>query len=176
MTAAIDALRKNLNDFDGKAISFLGEAETVLCTQEGYIDALIALLAERKGHLASGASWLLKSALEGASDLTPDQIAGLIKRLPDVDDWSAQLHICQMIRLLPGLGDVSGKLARDLADWLTAWLDHKRPFIRAWSLDALGALAKQHGDHAAVFNDALAAALSDEAASVRARARGLSPV
>jgi len=176
MSAAIDALREDLSKFDGKATTFLGEAEAAHCGQEGYIDALIALLSERQGHLASGASWLIKSALERGYDLTAEQVEALIQSLPQLDDWSAQLHICQSLGSLGALGEISCHAAGELADWLTVLLDHERPFLRAWSLDALGALAKNHAEHAAGFNDALVVAISDEAASVRARARHLSPL
>lgn len=176
MNAAIDALREHLSEFDGKATTFLGEAEAALGAKEGYMGALIALLAERQGHVASGASWLIKSALERGGDLSAKHVEAIIQNLPQIEDWSAKLHLCQAIRLLGGLGEISDNAAGELADWLTALLDHNRPFVRAWSLDALGALAKDHADHAAGFNDALVVAMSDEAPSVRARARHLSPL
>ena len=176
MTAVIGALREKLSEFDGKATTFLGEAEAAFSARQGYMDALIALLSDRQGHLASGASWLLKSQAERGGDLTPNQVNALVQRLPQIEDWSTQLHICQAIGLLGRLDEVSGDAVGDLAEWLTALLDHDRAFLRAWSLDALGALAKLHAEHATVFNVALDTAQGDDAASVRARARHLLPL
>lgn len=169
MDTAFDALREKLSQFDGKAITLLSEAEAAVSSCPGYLDALIALVAQRQGHLASGASWLLKSALERGECLTSGQVVTLAKQLLEIEDWPVQLHICQSVRMMDVPVEASGKFA----EWLAGLLGHKRPFVRAWSLDALGAVARHHQMHAARFNDALAAANADEAASVRARARHL---
>ena len=167
--SVLDPLRAKLSAYDGKATTFLGEAEAALSGEDGYLGALVSLLGEEEGHLASGASWLLKSALEQGRALSEGQIEALADQLPEITDWATQLHICQSVRLLT----VSAGSAQRLADWLAALLDHQRPFLRAWSLDALGALAKAHCEHRPAFNVALALAQDDEAASVRARARNL---
>ena len=60
-----------------------------------------------------------------------------------------------------------------LARWLEPLLRHERPFLRAWSLDALAHLAAAHPGHGAAYAAALVRALEDDAASVTARARRL---
>jgi len=172
MNAVLGGLRQKIGEFDGKATTLLGEAEAAFSEDEGYLDTLIALLSERQDHLASGASWLIKSAIERGDDITEDQVISLVGRLSDVEDWSAQLHLCQVLRRLT----VPCQVAGDLADWLMGLLDHERPFVRAWSLDALGAVALVHMTYAQRFNAALDLAKQDEAASVRARARNLAAV
>jgi len=166
-----DILREKLSAYDGKATTFLGEAEKALSETNGYLDALIALSAEPEGHFSNAATWLIKSALEKGAALTEVQIETLIEALLRVTDWAAQLHICQSLRFLT----VPEHAAESVADWLTGLLASKRPFLRAWSLDALGALAEVHKEYAQSFNAALHRAQCDEAASVRARARNLSP-
>ena len=162
-------LRSMLSEYDGKATTYLGEAEAALSGEDGYLDALVSLRGEEEGHIAGGASWLLKSALEKGRALSEGQIEALAARLPEITGWAAQLHICQSVRLLT----VSADSAKRLADWLAGLLNHQRPFLRAWSLDALGVLAEAHSEHGQAFNAALALAHEDEAASVRARARNL---
>lgn len=165
-------LRSRLADYDGKAVSILGEAEAAHSGDEGYLDALIALVEEREGHIANGASWLIKSALERGGNLSLAQMDRLIALLPALEHWAAQLHICQSIRLL----DVPENCAAPLAHWLGEMLDHERPFVRAWSLDALGSLAQEYPEHRTAFNAALRSANEDAAAAVRARARHLKPM
>jgi hypothetical protein len=171
MSGALRTLSTLLSEYDGKATTYLGEAEAQCSQQEGYLDALIELLAMREGHVANGASWLIRSALEQELELAEGQVRALIAQLSSIEDWAAQLHICQLVRHLT----IPASDAGTLAGWLSKLLEHKRPFLRAWSLDALGALATQHAEYSAIFNTALKVAHEDDAASVRARTRQLSP-
>ena len=124
--------------------------------------------------MGSGATWLLKSYFEQAGALSAEQTQTLIAALPSGDDahWSTQLHLCQSMRYLDLSGNgVSGPVASSLWAWVEPLLTHKRPFLRAWSLDALAHLAREHKAYQADFEQALQRASKDEAASVRARAR-----
>lgn len=172
MTCAKSKLRERLGAYDGRATTILGEAEAALSHEAGYLDALITLVAQQEGHFANGASWLLKSALEGGAKPSTKQTKALIDNALIIQNWVAQLHICQLIRHM----EVPEIKAAQLCEWLSHLLVHRRPFVRAWSLDALSALAGQHADYADVFNAALEEARGDDAASVRARARRLNRV
>ncbi|WP_298334730.1 hypothetical protein [uncultured Erythrobacter sp.] len=167
-----EALLEKLSEYDGKATTFLGEAEAMFSGPDDYLDALVELVGEPNGNLANGASWLIKSAIEKGMVLSEEQTEALIAQLPAMTDWAAQLHICQFMRRL----DVKAKRAHDVASWLTGFLGHNRPLLRAWSLDAFGALAETHREFADAFNAALSRAQHDEAASVRARARHIAPI
>ncbi|MEM7701440.1 MAG: hypothetical protein AAF251_05835 [Pseudomonadota bacterium] len=166
-------LRAALTPFDGKATSLLGEAEAAFGRQVAYIEALITLIGDAGPYVGSGATWLLKSFLEHGGALSAEQTQTLIAALPSGDDahWSTQLHLCQSMRYL----DLSGVGASSLRSsslwlWVEPLLTHKRPFLRAWSLDALAHLAREHKAYQADFEKALQRASKDEAASVRARA------
>ena len=89
--------------------------------------------------------------------------------LKTVTAWEAQLHLCQIARHLT----VSAKDAGRFATWLEGLLAHKRPFLRAWSLDALCRMALQHERYRTRALQALDAASRDSAASVAARVRRL---
>ncbi len=167
--ATLDRLRARLADYDGRSVTILGETEAQLSNEDGYLDALIALCSAREEHMAAGATWLIKSALEAKRELTPKQVETLIMRLPSVCGWAAQLHLCQSIGLL----DIPAEQAGDIAAWIKPLLAHDRPFVRAWALDALSHVAARDDGLAPSFEDALGKAHDDEAASVRARARNL---
>jgi len=188
-------LRAALTPFDGKATSRLGEAEAAFGGQAGYVEALIALIGDAEPYVGSGATWLLKSFFEQGGALSAQQTQTLIAALPSNETrdhpeardharngvgaahWSTQLHLCQSIRYLDlsGAGSpnlrVSDLWVSGLWVWVEPLLTHKRPFVRAWSLDALAHLAKGQGQYRTNFEVALKRASEDEAASVRARAR-----
>lgn len=147
----------------------LGEAEAALSGEPGYIDALTELAVEPQGNVSDGATWLIKSALENGARLSPDQVGRFCEQLEALQSWAAQLHVCQSIRFL----EVPRDEAAGLAGWLDPLLSHTRPFLRAWALDALYRLAKQHDSYRKDLERALSAAMDDDAASVRARARNL---
>lgn len=163
-------LRIALSDFDGKATTLLGEAEAKFGSEPGYVSALIALSADHEGKLSAGATWLIKSALEQKRALSQGEVCALLDTLPDVTDWAAQLHLCQSVQFL----SIPESHAASLAKWLDPLLSHERPFLRAWSLDALFRLAETHVQFGPEFDAALDQASDDPAASVRARARNLS--
>lgn len=168
----VDRLRAALSAFDGRAMTMLGEAEAALGGEPGYADAVVALVADAAPMVASAATWLLKSHLEKGGALTVEQTGALVAALPDESQgvhWSTALHLAQSVRFL----DLAAAGAARMRAWLTPLLTHSRPFVRAWSLDALAHLASHHAEHRAVFGEALKAAGDDPAASVRARARRL---
>lgn len=169
MTILLEDLRQRLVDYDGRAVTLLGEAEAALGADPDYLDVLIALVSKTQGHVASGATWLLKSALEKGQSLSGRQVAALCEGLSDQAAWDVQLHICQCIQYLT----ISGDCAARLVAWLEPLLHHDRPFLRAWSVDALYRISRQHPAYSDRFEQALAVAKQDTAASVRARARKL---
>jgi len=168
-SAAELALRARLAAYDGRAVTILGEAEAACRAMPGYVDALLGLCGEVAETVAAGASWLLRSAVQSGETLTEAQVTGLVAQLDHVQGWAAQLHLCQTIRELA----IPAEAAAELADWLTPLLRHERPFLRAWSLDALAHLAKAHPAYGEAYAAALDRALEDDAASVSARARRL---
>ena len=156
-----------LHDFDGKAITILSEAEVKFGNEPDYLNALIKNMTAPDGHVSSGATWLMKSALEKGRQFTEQQTICVIDGLELLCDWQAQLHICQIAHYL----EVPKGKAKAFADWLQGLLDHKKPFLRAWSMHGLVAISKQHSGYVHMARAALENAANDSAASVRARAR-----
>lgn len=168
-TDLLSRLRARLVDYDGRSTSHLTAIRSDLAQLEGYTDALIHLVRSDEGHDANAATWLLKQDLEAGGKLGQAQVQALLDAIEGLSDWAAQLHILQSLRQL----DLPESRAQALADWLKPLLVHKRPFLRAWALDALAHLARQHDGYDRDFGTALEKALDDDAASVRARARKL---
>jgi hypothetical protein len=160
-------LAQRLSEFDGPSITILGEIETELSNQAGYFDAVIALVDHADANVGAGATWLIKSALEAGEQLSEQQCRAFFGRAPSTKGWAGQLHVCQAIQFL----EVPADLAPELLAWLKPLSESSRPFVRAWSVDALDQLAWQHPQFSTEARAALDAAEADSAASVRARAR-----
>lgn len=169
----VEEIRASLAKFDGKAVTLLGEAEAQFRGEPAYspdyLDALISLTEPGEGVVGDGASWLIKSALEKGAQFSPDQVAALLTKAPLLTRWAAQLHLLQCVQHLT----IPATHAPRLAALVRPSLMHERPFVRAWALDALSHLARQHPSFSEDFAAALCDAYDDPAASVRARARNL---
>ena len=160
-------LEEALGRYDGKATDVLAEIRTTFRSQETFLSELVPLAAHKDAMISDGATWLIKALLDDGDRLTGSETEALLGGLDAITSWQAQLHICQSVRHLV----VPTHLASNCADWFEALLTSNRPFLRAWSMDALQELASRDatlGDRAAA---ALQAAEQDPAASVRACAR-----
>ncbi len=162
-------LFNDLCAYDGKAVTLLSEAQVIHGSRSTYLSELVALSASEHAHVSEGATWLLKESAQEGEALTPDEVRALIRNVEMITNWPAQLHVCQMV----GFITVPTDSAASLANWLIGLLEHTRPFLRAWSMSALSALAAQHPAYAARAQAALQAARDDASASVRARARNV---
>lgn len=166
---ALDALRSELAEFDGKAVSILSEIAAHNSSRASFFDDLIELIPDEEGAISDGATWLIKAHFDDGGALSKSQTDRLVAAAPKTESWQAQLHLCQTI----GRCALTPAHAKKLSEWLGPLLSHKRPFLRAWSLDALSALAATDPSLSDRYKTAMAAALNDSAASVRARARNI---
>ena len=169
MADTIKELRNALAEFDGRALTIVSEAGAKFSDREDYLDSLVTLCCEGGKGTSVGATWLLKSYLDGGGELPADQISRWISQIEEMQNWMAQLLLCQSIQYLT----VCSKDADRLVKWLQPLLNHKRPFLRAWSLDALFRISVQYPELDDMVKLTLHSGLEDPAASVRARARNL---
>lgn len=158
---------KSLRRFDGKDISTLLEIREHFSGSSDFLGELAALIASQEGSVSDGATWLIKNCAESGLVPGPLEVAEISVRLDDMPTWQAALHLCQMAEFLVLTPDQ----ARRFAEWAAQFLDHERPFLRAWSASALQDAARQAPDLAPLAETALIRAEKDGSASVRARAR-----
>lgn len=167
--AAREGLRASLADYDGRATTILTEAAARFSTGPAYLDDLVSLLGDPEPLVAEAATWLVKYHLEEGAALSPAQTKAVVDGTGQLSTWGSVLQLCQSVRFLAVAPDDAVRLA----NWISGHLDHKRPFIRAWSLDALCSLARSHHRLRAEAERALTKAKDDPAASVRARVRNI---
>ncbi len=170
MTVIHEPLQHRLAEYDGKSAGFLEETAHQFAHDLHYIETLVALAAAPIVVVSDGATWLIKHHVDRGGTLSGTQTSALIRNISKITSWAAILHVCQTVRHL----SIANTDAKSLVTWLTPLLSHKRPFIRAWSLDALCAVADHDAKFREIADRALKTATQDIAASVRARARNLS--
>ncbi|MEJ6404244.1 HEAT repeat domain-containing protein [Yoonia sp. 2307UL14-13] len=136
--------------WDGKTTAELKDVAASL-TVDDHPTLLSA--CDAGGKTGRAATWVLKSAYEsGASIAFPEDV------LRGNPHWEVALHLLQSVKYAG---------ARVAPESVRPFLDHKKPMVRAWALDAYVLL---DGPDAAKY---LRQASNDLAASVRARARNL---
>lgn len=168
-TDLASGLFNRLRKYDGKAVTILGELEAEYADYPDYLDGLIVLMADRETVVSDGATWLIKSALEKGGRLSPDQAAQFVGHFCALEGWAGKLHVCQTMQYI----EIPCDRADTAAQWVTGLLEHDRPFVRAWAIDALCRIAVQHASFRDVASDAVQNGGRDNAASVRARCRKL---
>lgn len=161
------SLHLALADYDGKQVATLEEIRDSRAPTPEVLDEVIRISTAADGHVAAGATWLLRAWVEAGAVLTKSQMRALTSRLPEVNDPWARLHLCQTVRSL----NVEPAHAEAFAGFLRSCRSSDRPFLRAWATDGLHALASAHPEYGAEATEAVEDALGDPAASVRARAR-----
>lgn len=164
-----DRLLGAVRGYDGRDVEPLAEAYRAFASADRFADEVLNLCASANALEGEAATWLLKTFMDDGGRLTPAQTHQLVDTICTFESWQAQLHVCQCAGRL----EIEPADADFLIHWLTPLLSSKRPFLRAWSLDALCAIAEQHTSYREMFSSALSVATSDDAASVRARARKL---
>lgn len=165
-------LRPRLRDYDGTHTEALESLATEFGAAPSGIppevwDEIVELSLDEEGRLAAGATWLLRRWVEEGHPPPSAALNRLGRRLGEVTDKWARLHLVQAIPSLP-----------IPTENLPAWAELCRkgtaaeaPFLRAWSVNGLVHLATLDPGLRSESDAALAAALSDPKASVRARAR-----
>lgn len=167
---ALEHIREQLHSYDGRSVTMLSELAARHKDAPSFLDSVITLSAAAEDNISDGATWIIKLHVDDGGALSPKQTGALVKNCARITSWSAQLHVCQIIDRLK----LSPSQAAALAPWLKPLLSYDRPFLRAWALNALCAVASAHDRFRKQAIDALAEAENDKAASVRARARNIS--
>ncbi|WP_299395857.1 hypothetical protein [Pelagibius sp.] len=160
-----------LTAFDGKHTAPLEAFAVRQAPTAAVIRALTARATVPDERQQSAATWLLKHYSEDGLAFSARQTAALLALLHQVTPWEAKLHLLQ---IFPGLA-----VPKDEAPVLSALLrgpayrGDANKLVRAWTYNALAALAAQHPAQRAAVQVLLAHGANDAAASVRARLRGI---
>ncbi|MEM9844307.1 MAG: hypothetical protein AAF965_05865 [Pseudomonadota bacterium] len=165
----ISELEERLESFDGVDVSVLKKARCACHDMPGFFEELIRLCVDPRPAVSDGAAWILKAETDDGQTFRSTLIEPLTKALDAIPSWQAKLSICQSV----GGFEMTPAQARTFYRWAEGLSEHKRPFLRAWSLHARVTIGLELNEFKTASEAALAAAEHDTAASVRARARNL---
>ncbi len=167
--ASDDAILERVLEFDGKTTGSLESA----CRSAGKdftgFDQLLELAASADTRMQIGATWAIRKLLELGADMSAEELERFTETAAAQTAWEAQLHIAQSIQFLESANLNTGALAKTLHPWC----DAKRPFLRAWAIDAICQLAQRDPSLNETAMELLTKGEQDAAASVRARVRNL---
>ncbi len=158
-----------LVEFEPTAISILSEARFECRGDPDFHQSLVELCTDSRPNFADGASWMLKAELEDGHSLEVFLVEWLAVKLNCIPTWAAKLHICQSVGML----ELDRAQAIRFKDWALTLTQSERPFLRAWSIDALFQCGIQHQDLEAFARETINDGVNDGAPSERARARKL---
>ncbi|MDA1267456.1 MAG: hypothetical protein O2816_20435, partial [Planctomycetota bacterium] len=130
---------------------------------EAWVEALIAAAADPRACVP--ATWLLRAYLQAGLELDRSSTAALARRLERVALDDARLHLCQSVAHL----EIPTRNAGQVARFIRTAAAGDQKFTRAWAVDGLARLARQHPRYGREAGAALRRAARDPAASVRAR-------
>lgn len=165
-----DDIAARLLEWDGKHTDLLVKVHGEVSEEDNYPDVLATLCGSENSRLQEAASWLVLHCGKCGVAFGPALSGRIVAAMNADKSWAQALHICQAMKYLDLTeADAISHLPRfqDLAS-------HKRPFLRAWAVDAVVVLGKRHGGEVlSAAQTLLANAAKDPAASVRARVRNI---
>jgi hypothetical protein len=131
------------------------------------ISTLLSCTDSSMERRQANATWLLLKYGRGGWSFESTHVRSLLKALPRVTSWEAQLNLLQIIDHLK----IPKGSVRSLHRYLCTAVEADNKFVRAWAYNAMHVLALQYPDYATEAEQLLVEAEEDPAASVRARIR-----
>ena len=163
-------LTRRLQAINAKDPKQLAQVRDEFSAETAPVDEAIKLASDSEDALSIGATWLLRAWLDKGAETTTAQSSTLSRLLPSIQNHHSIQHVCQCIG---SLRIPRGQTTERFADFLRNGTQSERPFARAWATDGLVRLAQQHPSYLDDAQAAVAHALEDPKASVRARAKHL---
>ena len=167
------ALDASLEQCGDQPASFLDRLAIDWPPDDALLLHLVALIEQGDSPVQAAATGLLKRYLltRGAA-LPASALERLFDLLPTLDQWESQLHVLQVLPVLP----ISARQAEKLRRFLEECLREPNKFVRAWAYGGWHRLASLQPKYRARTIDLLERAGREEAPSVRARLRRLPPL
>ena len=160
-------MKQVLTNWNGKSVDEIGEVYGRYASTHSFIAQLVQFMSQKP--LQKGASWLLKHHFEEGQKLILIEIKQIYQLLPELVHWESKLHILQCIPFMP----IEVSQAAQVHEFLHVCVSDKNKLVRAWAYNGFYELAVQHKAYKTEAKQRLEAAMTDEAASVKARIRNV---
>ena len=158
-------LRDDIASWDLKSADAIRDTYGRHAGAASFLNEIVDLL--REASLQPGATWLLKHHLDSGGGLDQRLAGRVFTLLPQLQHWSARLHVLQCI---PHLA-IPSRRRKNVEAFLGDCLADPNKFVRAWTYGAFHQLAVQYPEHQPAVTALLERALREEAPAVKARVR-----
>ncbi|MGE0104453.1 MAG: hypothetical protein AB7H86_19945 [Blastocatellales bacterium] len=162
-------LRQRIEEFDGKRIAPLERIMDEGPPSRTTLREAVSLAADPDVRIRTGATWLLKNWSENGVELTAQQTRALLATLPDLINWEARLHLCQM---LPHISIPKSSVGTVIWFLETCQFDENK-YLRAWAYNGFYELSRQYPAYNDYVRGILDQGEAEKSAAVRARIRNI---
>lgn len=153
--------------FDGKQVAPLKQG--LAAAEAGDFLALADYFAHDNVMFQTGATWLVKGALERSKAVPANVVEAMFDAADQYSHWEPKLHALQSVQYL----DVEHINRENVAAALPALSDDKKTLVQVWALDAEVRLHIENESQLKRLRQKLNMALEGGPASLKARARHL---
>ncbi len=153
--------------FDGKQVAPLKQGLAV--AEAGDFLALVDYFANDNVMFQTGATWLVKCALERSKEVSANVVEATFDAADQYTHWEPKLHALQSVKYL----DFEHINREKIAAALPALSDDKKTLVQVWALDADVRLYIENKSQLNRLQQKLNMALETGPASLKARARHL---
>jgi len=161
------SIKQEIISWDGKSSRDITAIYNRHSNENSFSSKLIEF--SQQAELQKGATWLIKHHLECGWKIQSKEIATIYKHLPKLEHWETKLHILQCIPYMP-----INKTAKKYVEFfLRKCLSDNNKFVRAWTYNGFYLLSLQHSEYQQETQQLFELAMTDEAASVKARIRNI---
>jgi len=160
-------LRQRIEAFDGRRTAPLERIIEEGPPTKTAVSEAVSLAADPDAGIRTGATWLLKNWAGNGVELTAQQTRALLATLPDLVNWEARLHLCQM---LPHIRIPKASIGT-LVWFLESCQCDENKYLRAWAYDGFHELSRQYPEYNEYVRGILDEGEAEKSAAVRARIR-----
>ncbi len=161
------SIELEITHWDGKSADDIRVIHDKYRTRKDYVSHLVKLI--QTPELRTGASWLLKTALESGATISKQQVSRVYSCVGELDSWEQKLHILQSFEYFL----TEPQQQENIEYFLRACISDENKFVRAWAYSGFYYFAKQCPEFQEEVIQFFNMALEDEAPSVKARIRQL---
>lgn len=161
------SLEKEIVSWDGKSSSDIGVIYARHSNEHSFISKIIEL--SQQVGFQKGTTWLLKRHLEDGHTLEANEVALLLKLLPEIECWETKLHILQCFSYIR----IGKNQKKNVEVFLRKCLVDDNKFVRAWAYNGFYEISLQYPEYKEETKSFFEMAMRDEAPSVKARVRSI---
>ncbi|GAB5551169.1 MAG: hypothetical protein Sapg2KO_07600 [Saprospiraceae bacterium] len=162
----MESIKSELINWDGKSTFILQDIYNKNCQNPNFIQILTDWSIQDV-KLQNASTWLLKHYVDKKNTLTRSQTVALLPALSVAKAWPAQLHLLQMLPLLP-LTEADLEI---LLNPIERLMQDKVKFVKAWAYYAFALMTQFVPELRPEVEQIFQIGIENESAAIKARIR-----